>query len=142
MTPTKQRALVTALIGLGLLIVGFFGIRTVSAFREFRNHRPPPHFDSGQPETDAELIRDWMTIPFIGKMYHLPPPVLFEALNIPMHGNLEKSLKQLNDEYFPDSPELAINLVKAAVQANVLPPSAIPPPTAIPPATSIPATSP
>jgi hypothetical protein len=118
MTPYRQRALVTVLIGLGLITIGFFGLRTIHAFREFRNHRPPPAFKDEQPETDVELIRDWMTIPFIGRMYHVPPSVIFEALEIPMKRdkNLEKSLKQLNDEYYPD----ASGFVEAKVKETVL----------------------
>ena len=136
MTPSKQRALVTALIALGLIIVGFFGIRTVSAFRQFRDHRPPPPFETGQPQTDVELIRDWMTIGFIAHTYRMPPRYLYETLNIPPKGNEEKSLKQLNDEYFPGQPGIVLQLVKAAIQAN------LPPPTAIPPATAMPTISP
>ena len=142
MTPAKQRALITILIGLGLLSVGFFGFRTVRAFREFRSHRPPPHFETEQPETDVELIRDWMTIPFIGRMYHIPSPVLFEALHIPQKGNEEKSLKQLNEEYFPETPGSVIDLVKTVVQANLPPPSATPPAPTISPATTVPPASP
>lgn len=129
MTPIKQRALITILIGLGLLIVGFFGLRTVSAFKEFRGHRPPPSFESKQPETDVELIRDWMTIPFIAKMYHVPVPLIFEALDIPMKGNQEKSLEQLNAEYFSDSERFVEKTVKAVVLEN-LPQKAPIPPTA------------
>lgn len=138
MTPTKQRALVSALIGLGLLIIGFFGLRTASAFREFRNHRPPPRFETGSPETNAALIRDWMTIGFISHTYRLPPRLLYEALDIHPKGNEEKSLKQLNDEFFPDQPNHVITVVMAAVQANLPPPTAISAETLIPPATVIP----
>jgi hypothetical protein len=100
----KQRTLVIGLILLGLIIVGFFGLRTIRAFRKFDGHRPPPPFAQEQVETDVSLIRDWMTIPFIANMYHVPPPVLFKALDIPQHKNknMEKSLKQLNDEYYPE----------------------------------------
>lgn len=122
MTPSQQRTLVTVLIGLGVLIVAFFGIRTVSAFKEFRGHRPPPPFDEKEPETDVELIRDWMTIPFIGKMYHVPPPEIFDALDIPMKGNQDKSLKQLNEEYFPDVNGFVETKVKEAVLKNMPPP--------------------
>ena len=38
----KQRAFVISLILIGLVIVGFFGLRTARAFREFRGHHPPP----------------------------------------------------------------------------------------------------
>jgi len=122
MTPNKQRALVTSLIIFGILAIGFFGLRTFHAFREFRGHRPPPPFKTEQPETDVELIRDWMTVPFIGKMYHIPPPVIFEALDIPMNKNRDKSLKQLNEEYYPEANGFVETTVKAAVLANLPPP--------------------
>lgn len=130
MTPSRQRTLVLILIGLGLLTIGFFGIRTVSAFRQFRGHRPPhPPFENQQPATDVQLIRDWMTIPFIGKMYHVPPPLIFDALDIPMNGNEEKSLEQLNEEYFPKEEKFVEKTVKEVVSQN-LPPLVPTPPTA------------
>ena len=122
MTPNKQRALVTSLIIFGVLAVGFFGLRTFHAFREFRGHRPHPPFENEQPETDVELIRDWMTVPFIARMYNVPPPIIFEALNIPKNkSNEEKSLKQLNEEYFPNTNGFVEATVKAAVLAHLPP---------------------
>ena len=94
----RQRNFVTGLIILGLMFVIFFGLRTARAFREFRDHRPPPPFATEQVETDVNLIRDWMTIPFIAKMYDVKPHLLFEALEIPEKENREKSLRQLNEE--------------------------------------------
>lgn len=124
MTPNKQRALVTSLIIFGVLAVGFFGLRTFHAFREFRGHRPSPPFEENeQPETDVQLIRDWMTVPFIARMYHVPAPVIFEALDIPKNkSNEEKSLKQLNEEYFPNANGFVDATVKAAVLAHLPPP--------------------
>lgn len=142
MTPAKQRALVTILIGLGVLFVGIFGLRTIFSFREFRAHRPPPPFETEQAETDVELIRDWMTIPFIGRTYHISPRVLFKALDIPHEGNEEKSIRQLNDEYYPGTPNMVLDLVKTTVRANLPPPSAIPPATVMSPATAVPPASP
>lgn len=144
MTPARQRALVTGLIVLGVLIVGFFGLRTLRAFREFRGHRPHPPFapEANQPaQTDVELIRDWMTISFVSHSYRTPPKMLYEALNIPPKGNEEKSLKQLNEEYYPDKPEYVLETIKATILAS-LPPTAIPPATAIAPATVPPPSSP
>lgn len=142
MNPAKQRMLVFLLIGLGLLIVGFFGLRTFHAFREFGGHRPPPPFagpEDGKPaETDVELIRDWMTIGFIAHTYHTPPRALYDALGIPPKGNEKKSLKQLNDEFFPDEPDHVITVVKAAVQASLPPPTVVPADTVVPPVTAIP----
>ncbi|HEX2995409.1 MAG TPA: hypothetical protein VHP14_11320 [Anaerolineales bacterium] len=116
----KQRAFVISLILIGLAIVGFFGLRTARAFREFRGHRPgpPPPFAQQQVETDVSLIRDWMTIPFVAKMYRVPAHILFKAVDIPEHGNKEKNLKQLNDEYYPEAEGVVLEKIKAAILEN------------------------
>src|SRR5688500_14800149 len=106
MTPARIRTLVFVLIFIGGVIVGFFGLRAVRTFREFGGHRPPPPpaaADTQQIEADVNLIREWMTIPFISKTYHVPANVLFDALGIPANKNREKSLKRLNKEYFPQA---------------------------------------
>jgi hypothetical protein len=119
MAASRLRPLIFVLILIGGLIVGFFGLRTLHAFREFRGHRPPPPpsaADAERVETDVELIREWMTIPFISKMYHVPPNVLFDALGIPANRNREKSLKRLNEEYFPRAKGIVLENIKAAVR--------------------------
>ena len=139
MTPKKQRALVIGLIAIGVLIVGFFGLRTLRAFREFRGHRPPPPFapaDAQEVETDVELIRDWMTIPFIARTYHVPSKILFNAVGISPRGNDEKSLAQLNEEFFPSENGVVMEKVKAAVLENQPPP--IPTSPSAPTAPSVP----
>jgi hypothetical protein len=120
----KQRALVIGLILVGLIIVGIFGLRTLRTIREFRGHRPPPLFapEAQEIETDVSLIRDWMTVPFIAKMYHVPARVIFKALDIPEHKNKEKSLKQLNEEYYAEAEGIVLEKVKAAVLSNQPPP--------------------
>ena len=136
MTASRQRVLIASLILIGIVIVGFFGLRTLHAFREFRGHRPPPPFapDASQIETDVELIRDWMTIPFISRMYQVPPNVFLDELKIPPDGNRDKSLKELNDEYYPKADGFVLEKVKASILANQPP---LPPEsdetTAIPP---------
>jgi hypothetical protein len=129
----KQRAIVVVLIGLGLIIVGFFGLRTARAFREFHGHRPPP-FATKPHETDVDLIRDWMTIPFIAKMYRVPEHVLFKTLEIPEHGNQEKSLKQLNESYYPQAEGIVMEKVKAVLRASI---PELHPLTPVPPATPV-----
>jgi len=59
-----------------------------------------------------------MTIPFISRMYQVPPPVLFDALNIPEQGNKGKSLRQLNTEFYPQENGVVLEKIKAAVSAN------------------------
>jgi hypothetical protein len=123
----KQRSLVTGLIIIGLIIVVFFGLRTARAFREFRDHRPPRPFATEHFETNVELIRDWMTIPFISKMYHVRAHILFDAVGIPEQGNRDKSLRQLNEEYFPEAQGIVEAKIKAALLENFSPALATPP---------------
>ena len=124
----RQRNFVTGLIIIGLMIIIFFGLRTVRAFRQFHGHRPPPPFTTKTAETDVDLIRDWMTIPFISNMYRVRPHILFEALDIPEQENREKSLKQLNEEYFPEGQGIVLEKVKVAILAAIAerPPQPIP----------------
>ena len=127
MSPAKQRLAITALIVLGVLFVGFFGVRAVRAVRHIRDGgygpgNPPPH----PSETDVELIRDWMTIPYIAKTYGVPDRMLFKELRIPNEGNREKSLKELNDEYFPEQAGFVLDEVIKAINDH-RPPT---PPTA------------
>ena len=121
MSPKIQRALILGLIFLGVLIAGFFGLRALFALREFRRHGgpPPPLAEAFEKrETDVELIRDWMTVPYISITYQVNPRKLFDALGISPRGNEEKSLLQLNEEFLPDQPDIVIELVKAVVQAE------------------------
>ena len=142
MTAERQRTLILVLLLVGILFVVFFGLRFLHALREFRGHRPP-HFPppgATAAETDVELIRDWMTIPYISMTYGLPPDLLYKTLNIAPKKNEQKSLKQLNDEYFPGSPGIVLEKVKAATRANQPRPTEIVSETALPPLTPVTAT--
>jgi hypothetical protein len=125
----RQRNFVVGLIIIGLMIMVIFGLRTVRAFREFHGLPPPPSFATEQIETNVERVRDWMTIPFISRMYHVRQHILFEALEIPEQGNRDKSLRQLNEEYFPQVPGYVETTIKAVVLEN-LPPTVPAPPKA------------
>jgi hypothetical protein len=52
-------------------------------------------------------------------MYHVKPHLLFETLEIPEQENREKSLRQLNDKYYPQEEGVVLEKVKAAVQAEI-----------------------
>ena len=136
MKPSQQRLLIIGLIILGAAFVGFFGLRFFHAFRDIRGHHPhfPPR-DSKPAETDVSLIRDWMTIGFLSHNYRTPPDLLYRALDIRPNDNEDKSLKQLNDEYFPNKPGYVLETVKAAIQTNLPAPTpSSPPATTVPPA--------
>lgn len=134
MVNSKQRALILTLVAAGAILAGLFGLRTLRVWRELREHRPPPGFPevADQVETDVALIRDWMTIPFIAKMYRVPVPVLYEALGISARGNQDKSLKQLNEEFFPETPGLVEEKIKDTVLEGLPPPMPTRPPLPVP----------
>jgi hypothetical protein len=110
----KQRVLVIGLITLGILFTIFFGMRAFHAFKKFGGHRPPP---PGKIETDVELIRDWMTISFISRMYYVPEKDLFDVLKISPMGSHNKSLKDLNKEYYPKMDGFVMKTVKETILA-------------------------
>jgi len=121
---SKQRILFIALSILGVMLILFFGLRVFHAFKKFDGHRPPPF--AKELETDVEDIEDWMTIPFISHSYGVPPEILFDALSIDPKETHKKSLKQLNDEFYPDEDGYVLTTVKATILANQppLPPTA------------------
>jgi hypothetical protein len=127
----RQRNFVIGLIIIGMMIIVFFGLRTTRAFRQFHGHRPHPPLGD-HVETDVELIHDWMTLPYISITYRLPPNLLYESLNIPPKGNEKKSLKQLNDKYYPETPGIVLEKVKATILAYQATLTTVPPPTSPP----------
>ncbi len=115
----KQRILVIGLIIFGILFTIFFGIRAFHAFKKIDGRRPPP---PGKVETDVELIRDWMTVSFIARMYRVPEKDIFDTLNISPLGNHDKSLKELNNDHYPDKDGFVMDTVKATILARQPPP--------------------
>ena len=109
-----------ALSILGALLILFFGLRALRAFRKFDGHRPPPF--AGEIQTNVEDIEDWMTIPFISHNYGTPPDMLFDVLKIDPAANHKKSLRELNDEFYPDRDGYVLATVKAAILAHQPPP--------------------
>ena len=114
---TKQRIFTIGLIILGVTIVAYFGMKTVQSFKRLHGHGPfgkPPAAN----QIDAELVRDWMTVPYIANTYGVPPEAIFKNLEIPAwKENGRKSLKQLNDEFYADSPNIVLVQVKIAIKA-------------------------
>lgn len=76
-----------------------------------------------------------MTIPFISHNYGVPPDTLFDALNIDPgdKDDFKKSLKQLNDEYYPDTDGYVLATIKATILAHQSPAVPVPPDPPDPP---------
>jgi hypothetical protein len=128
---SKQRIFFIALSILGVMLILFFGLRALRAFKKFDGHRPPPMAEELQ--SDVNDIEDWMTIPFISHNYGMPPEILFDALNINGKENHKKSLKQLNDEFYSEQDGYVIETVRATILAHQPPLTPILPDTPVPP---------
>jgi hypothetical protein len=134
--PTWQKILIIILIVVGLLITVRFGMRAARSLGILR-HRPfPPPM-----ETDVELIRGWMTIPYIAHVYSVPDELLWESLGVlPMKPDEARrtDLSHLNQQLFPGQPMEVMGRVKQAILdfQSHLPP---PPPGVTPPPTRTPA---
>lgn len=131
----KQRALVIGLIVIGFMFTAFFGMRVLHAFKKFNGHHLPP---PGKVETDVELIRDWMTVPFISRTYRIPEKDLFDAIGISPFSNHDKSLKDINQDYYPNANGSVLDMVKATILAHHAkrPPTLDSAPSAVPPLTA------
>jgi hypothetical protein len=93
----------------GLVVTAFFGLRTVRAFRRMRQH----HFEPIQ--TDVTQIKEWMTIPFIARMYRTPEDCLFKALKIPAVPNRYRTLTELELHYRIGQPGAILKEVQAVI---------------------------
>lgn len=111
-----QHILTIALIVLGVVLVGGFGLRAFRDYQRFHSRGMPPG------ETDVEKIRGWMTIPYIARTYGVPEPVLFDALNIPMPGNERYDLRSLASRYNRDTEEVRRVVQHAILEFHTHPP--------------------
>lgn len=98
------------LLGLGITLVIFFGLRVSRAFVHMRQ------MDFRPERTDSQDIRGWMTLAYISKAYHLPPYYLYEWLRIKKIDENERlSLVELNRRYYPDRDGYVLEQVRQAV---------------------------
>ncbi|MCB0214029.1 MAG: hypothetical protein KDJ52_32125 [Anaerolineae bacterium] len=107
---TGERLLFIGLLVLGLLLIGFFGLRATFSYIRIQQTGLDPGV------TDVEAIRGWMTVPYIAKAYQVPETFIFEQLAIPAEGNRKKSLRELNREQTPGEQATMIENVKAAIR--------------------------
>lgn len=84
-------------IGLGLLLIVFFGIRSFRSFSQMRYVREQG-LDRG--EASVEAIRGWMPIDYIAVAYAVPEEYIFAYLDIPFDKrNRHQTLRDLNRIY-------------------------------------------
>ncbi|MCB9098430.1 MAG: hypothetical protein H6632_02735 [Anaerolineales bacterium] len=107
---TTERLIFISLLVVGLLLIGFFGLRAVGSYIRIQQTGLEPGV------TDVEAIRGWMTIPYIAQAYQVPESFIFEQLNIPAEGNRKKSLRDLNREQTAGNPGALTEAVKTAIR--------------------------
>jgi hypothetical protein len=118
-TLSRERKIMLVLLTVGILLSAFFGLRAARSLARL-------HQDGLRPgETDVNAIRGWMTVPYIAKVYHVPPDYLYQQIGVPPAGNNAKSLGDLNREYFFGQPGVVLQKVKDAILRYQKPASGI-----------------
>src|SRR5580765_3540693 len=80
----KQWTAIAALM-LVLLVTGLFAVRTFRRAVYWRLHRD-------------EVIRPWMSVPYVAHSYRVPPHILYEALGIAPQPHDRKPIKEIARE--------------------------------------------
>lgn len=106
----RKRYIALGLVVIGVLLVLFFGLRTVRHYIRIQQYGLQPGV------TNVENIRGWMTIPYIARAYHVPEDYIFEQLDIPIEPNRRHSLRRLNRDYAPGEPGALVEAVKTAIE--------------------------
>jgi hypothetical protein len=107
----RRRPILAGIVAVLLVAVLLFGGR--SAWRlgtRLLGPPPPPR------QTDISLIADWMSVPYISRVYRVPPPQLYEALGVEPEGRQRRPLRDLAREAGRTSDE-AVQIVQETVQA-------------------------
>jgi hypothetical protein len=103
-------------LALVLLITGLFAVRTVRRAVYWRLHRD-------------EVIRPWMSVPYVAHSYRVPPHVLYEALGIAPQPRDRKPIKEIAREQNISVEQLVTTLQDAIARERARVPSPSPSPS-------------
>jgi hypothetical protein len=106
-----------ALIAFALVVTatGVVAVRTVRRAMYWRQHRD-------------EMIRPWMSLPYLAHSYRLPPHVLYQALGIPQPPHDRRPLRQIAREQDRPLEEVITVLHDAIARERAIHPSGAAPP--------------
>lgn len=107
----EPRFYLTVLVVLGLFLAIFFAFRAFHGFQRMRGMK----FGGG--ETNVELIRPWMTVNYITKMYHVPPDVVLAPLGLPVEGNNRRDIGSLIRSTGTSNPEEMLERIKESINS-------------------------
>jgi|SRR5215831_17630 len=111
----KQWTAVAALVVV-LLFTGLFAVRSFRRAIYWRIHRD-------------EVIRPWMTLPYVAHSHRVPPHILYEALNLEHPPHDRRPIKQIAADQHKSVNEIIATLNQAIAGARPQPPTNGPPPT-------------
>ncbi len=94
---SNRKIMGIALIVIGLVVVVFFGIRTVRSFKKLQ-YIQEQGLDRGAASVEA--VRPWMTIRYVSVAYGVPEEYMFAELKIPFNRrDSDQTLSHLNRAY-------------------------------------------
>ena len=111
----KQWVAIAAL-ALVVAVTALFAVRTVRRAMYWRLHRD-------------EVIRPWMSVPYVAHSYRVPPHVLYEALRIPPMTRDRRPIKEIAREQNRPVDAVISDLQNAIARERSLHPPGAPPPT-------------
>ena len=104
-----------AAFALVVSVTALFAVRTVRRAIYWRLHRD-------------EVIRPWMSVPYIAHSYRVPPHVLYEALRIPPVPHDRRPIREIASEQNRSVDELIPVLQSAIARERAVHPPGGPPP--------------
>jgi hypothetical protein len=107
--PRRQTLLLVAAFFLAIAATFFFGYRAGRTAREIRRHNDRQR---------NEPIRAWMSVPFVAHTYHIPEPVLFQAIHVPPNPRDHRPIRDIARAEKLPSAELIRELEKAVASAD------------------------
>jgi hypothetical protein len=110
-----EKWIVFGALTLVILVTAVFAVRTVRRAMFWRTHR-------------EEVIRPWMTVPYVAHSYRVPPRVLYQALGLSPQPHDRRPLKQIAREQNRAVDEMTSVLQDAITRERANHPTAAPPP--------------
>ena len=109
---TVRRRYLVAFVAIAFVVALVFGGRTAwRLYHRLTGPPPPPR------QTDVSAIAGWMTVPYVGRAYRVPPPELFDALGVSPDRHRTSTLDEIARET-GRSPTEVLETVRATVAAR------------------------
>lgn len=95
----RERTIYVGLIGIGVIVTLFFGLRVLHMMPAVRTLHPGP------PPVGSAAIEEWMTVPHVARITHVPEDYLWQQLGLSPLGNRRHSLEKLQEQRDRRTPD-------------------------------------